>query len=124
MNIWQNLNKDENGFLHIELLILMAILSSVAMIYICMGILRNQQLNNGYRMTAIYLAQGYLNLMEEQKENIIHNQIECNGMKYMIKQKEIFQDDIDEISIEISWRYHDQEEMEYQEREIKREVIK
>ena len=124
MNIWQNLNKDENGFLHIELLILMAILSSVAMIYICMGILRNQQLNNGYRMTAIYLAQGYLNLMEEQGENIIPNQIECNGMKYMIKQKEIFQDDIDEISIEISWRYHDQEEMEYQEREIKREVIK
>lgn len=124
MNIWQNLNKDENGFLYIELLILMAILSSVAMIYICMGILRNQQLNNGYRMTAIYLAQGYLNLMEEQKENIIPNQIECNGMKYMIKQKEIFQDDIDEISIEISWRYHDQEEMEYQEREIKREVIK
>ena len=124
MNIWQNLNKYENGFLHIELLILMAILSSVAMIYICMGILRNQQLNNGYRMTAIYLAQGYLNLMEEQKENIIPNQIECNGMKYMIKQKEIFQDDIDEISIEISWRYHDQEEMEYQEREIKREVIK
>lgn len=124
MNIWQNLNKDENGFLHIELLILMAILSSVAMIYICMGILRNQQLNNGYRMTAIYLAQGYLNLMEEQKENIIPNQIECNGMEYMIKQKEIFQDDIDEISIEISWRYHDQEEMEYQEREIKREVIK
>lgn len=124
MNIWQNLNKDENGFLHIELLILMAILSSVAMIYICMGILRNQQLNNGYRMTAIYLAQGYLNLMEKQKENIIPNQIECNGMKYMIKQKEIFQDDIDEISIEISWRYHDQEEMEYQEREIKREVIK
>lgn len=124
MNIWQNLNKDENGFLHIELLILMAILSSVAMIYICMGILRNQQLNNGYRMTAIYLAQGYLNLMEEQKENIIPNQIECNGMKYMIKQKEIFQDDIDEISIEISWRYHDQEEMEYQEREFKREVIK
>lgn len=124
MNMWQNLNKDENGFLHIELLILMAILSSVAMIYICMGILRNQQLNNGYRMTAIYLAQGYLNLMEEQKENIIPNQIECNGMKYMIKQKEIFQDDIDEISIEISWRYHDQEEMEYQEREIKREAIK
>jgi competence protein ComGC len=124
MNIWQNLNKDENGFLHIELLILMAILSSVAMIYICMGILRNQQLNNGYRMTAIYLAQGYLNLMEEQKANIIPNQIECNGMKYIIKQKEIFQDDIDEISIEISWRYHDQEEMEYQEREIKREVIK
>ena len=124
MNIWQNLNKDENGFLHIELLILMAILSSVAMIYICMGILRNQQLNNGYRMTAIYLVQGYLNLMEEQKANMIPNQIECNGMKYMIKQKEIFQDDIDEISIEISWRYHDQEEMEYQEREIKREVIK
>ena len=124
MNIWQNLNKDENGFLHIELLILMAILSSVAMIYICMGILRNQQLNNGYRMTAIYLAQGYLNLMEEQKENIIPNQIECNGMKYMIKQKESFQDDIDDISIEISLRYHDQEEMEYQEREIKREVIK
>ena len=124
MNMWQNLNKDENGFLHIELLILMAILSSVVMIYICMGILRNQQLNNGYRMTAIYLAQGYLNLMEEQKANIIPNQIECNGMKYMIKQKEIFQDDIDEISIEISWRYHDQEEMEYQEREIKREVIK
>ena len=124
MNIWQNLNKDENGFLHIELLILMAILSSVAMIYICMGILRNQQLNNGYRMTAIYLAQGYLNLMQEQKANIITNQIECNGMKYIIKQKEIFQDDIDEISIEISWRYHDQEEMEYQEREIKREVIK
>lgn len=120
MNIWQNLNKDENGFLHIELLILMAILSSVAMIYICMGILRNQQLNNGYRMTAIYLAQGYLNLMEEQKANIIPNQIECNGMKYIIKQKEIFQDDIDEISIEISWRYHDQEEMEYQEREIKK----
>lgn len=124
MNIWQNLNKDENGFLHIELLILMAILSSVAMIYICMGILRNQQLNNGYRMTAIYLAQGYLNLMEEQKENIIPNQIECNGMKYMIKQKENFQDDIDEISIEISWRYHAQEETEYQEREIKREAIK
>ena len=124
MNMWQNLNKDENGFLHIELLILMAILSSVVMIYICMGILRNQQLNNGYRMTAIYLAQGYLNLMEEQGENIIPNQIECNGMKYMIKQKEIFQDDIDEISIEISWRYHDQEETEYQEREIKREAIK
>lgn len=124
MNMWQNLNKDENGFLHIELLILMAILSSVAMIYICMGILRNQQLNNGYRMTAIYLAQGYLNLMEEQKANIIPNQIECNGMKYMIKQKEIFQDDIDEISIEISWRYHDKEETEYQEREIKREAIK
>ena len=124
MNMRQNLNKAENGFLHIELLILMAILSSVVMIYICMGILRNQQLNNGYRMTAIYLAQGYLNLMEEQGENIIPNQIECNGMKYMIKQKEIFQDDIDEISIEISWRYHDQEEMEYQERNIKREVIK
>ena len=124
MNMWQNLNKDENGFLHIELLILMAILSSVAMIYICMGILRNQQLNNGYRMTAIYLAQGYLNLMEEQKANIIPNQIECNGMKYMIKQKENFQGDIDEISIEISWRYHDKEETEYQEREIKREVIK
>lgn len=124
MNMWQNLNKDENGFLHIELLILMAILSSVVMIYICMGILRNQQLNNGYRMTAIYLAQGYLNLMEEQKANIIPNQIECNGMKYMIKQKENFQDDIDEISIEISWRYHDQEETEYQEREIKREAIK
>ena len=63
-------------------------------------------------------------LMEKQKANIIPNQIECNGMKYMIKQNEFFQDDIDEISIEISWRYHDKEEMEYQEREIKREVIK
>lgn len=45
-------------------------------------------------------------------------------MKYIIKQNEIFQGDIDEISIEISWRYHDQEETEYQEREIKRESIK
>ena len=108
MNMWQNLNKDENGFLHIELLILMAILSSVAMIYICMGILRNQQLNNGYRMTAIYLAQGYLNFMEEQKANIIPNQIECNGMKYMIKQKETamqkvkdFDDEINKLAYEI-----------------------
>ncbi|CBL06477.1 hypothetical protein MHY_16870 [Megamonas hypermegale ART12/1] len=40
------------------------------------------------------------------------------------KTKENFQGDIDEISIEISWHYHDQEEMEYQEREIKREAIK
>ena len=32
MNMWQNLNKDENGFLHIELLILMAIFSMMAII--------------------------------------------------------------------------------------------
>lgn len=90
MNIWQNFKNDQRGFFHIELLILMAIVLSVTVIYSCMGILRNQQVNNGYRITAIYLAHGYLNLMEEQKANIIPNQIECNKMKYIIKQKEDF----------------------------------
>lgn len=110
---------DENGFFSVEILILMSVMMSIVMVFACVALLRNQQMNNGYRMTAIYLAWGYLNLMEKQQDNIIPSQIEYNGMNYSInKDERNLVDNVYEISIKIRWQYHDKEQIEYQKREI------
>lgn len=110
---------DENGFFSVEVLILMSVMMSIVMVFACVALLRNQQMNNGYRMTAIYLAWGYLNLMEKQQDNIIPSQIEYNGMNYSInKDERNLVNNVYEISVKIRWQYHDKEQIEYQKREI------
>lgn len=113
------LQDDENGFFSVEVLILISVMMSIVMVFTCVALLRNQQMNNGYRMTAIYLAWGYLNLMEKQQEDIIPSQIEYDGMNYSVnKDEQNLADNIYEISVKIKWQYHDKEQIEYQRREI------
>lgn len=83
-NLIKDLVLNNQGFFNLEMVILVCIVLSISTVWVSLGVLINQQRNNGYRTTAIFLAQGYLNLMEVNQQDKIPDEVIYNGMKYKI----------------------------------------
>lgn len=119
-NLVKDLVANNQGFFNLEMIILVGIVLSISTVWLSLGLLINQQRNNGYRTTAIFLAQGYLNLMEVNQQDKIPDEIICNGMKYKIiaVNKENIKPNVKDLEVTIKWDYNHEEQSEYQKRTI------
>lgn len=119
-NLVKDLVVNNQGFFNLEMVILVCIVLSISTVWLSLGVLINQQRNNGYRTTAIFLAQGYLNLMEVNQEDKIPDEVIYNGMKYKIiaVAKDDIKSNVKDLEVIIKWDYNHEEQSEYQKRTI------
>lgn len=104
---------EQKGFFQLELLLLTSIVISLVMVWFSLGLMINQQRNNSYHMTAIFLAQGYLNLIEKNKIGLIPEKIECNHQNYRIKVEDTLEiENMHCFKINIEWNYNGKTENE------------
>ena len=119
-NLIKDLVLNNQGFFNLEMVILVCIVLSISTVWVSLGVLINQQRNNGYRTTAIFLAQGYLNLMEVNQQDKIPDEVIYNGMKYKIiaVDKDDIKSNVKDLEVTIKWDYNHEEQSEYQKRTI------
>lgn len=119
-NLVKDLVVNNQGFFNLEMVILVCIVLSISTVWLSLGVLINQQRNNGYRTTAIFLAQGYINLMEVNQEDKIPDEVIYNGMKYKIiaVDKDDIKSNVKDLEVTIKWDYNHEEQSEYQKRTI------
>lgn len=119
-NLIKDLVVNNQGFFNLEMVILVCIVLSISTVWVSLGVLINQQRNNGYRTTAIFLAQGYLNLMEVNQQDKIPDEVIYNGMKYKIiaVDKDDIKPNVKDLEVTIKWDYNHEEQSEYQKRTI------
>ena len=119
-NLIKDLAVNNQGFFNLEMVILVCIVLSISTVWLSLGVLINQQRNNGYRTTAIFLAQGYLNLMEVNQQDKIPDEVIYNGMKYKIiaVDKDDIKPNVKDLEVTIKWDYNHEEQSEYQKRTI------
>lgn len=119
-NLIKDLAVNNQGFFNLEMVILVCIVLSISTVWLSLGVLINQQRNNGYRTTAIFLAQGYINLMEVNQEDKIPDEVIYNGMKYKIiaVDKDDIKSNVKDLEVTIKWDYNHEEQSEYQKRTI------
>ncbi len=119
-NLIKDLVLNNQGFFNLEMVILVCIVLSISTVWVSLGVLINQQRNNGYRTTAIFLAQGYLNLMEVNQQDKIPDEVIYNGMKYKIiaVDKDDIKPNVKDLEVTIKWDYNHEEQSEYQKRTI------
>ena len=119
-NLVKDLVVNNQGFFNLEMVILVCIVLSISTVWLSLGVLINQQRNNGYRTTAIFLAQGYINLMEINQEDKIPDEVIYNGMKYKIiaVDKDDIKSNVKDLEVTIKWDYNHEEQSEYQKRTI------
>lgn len=119
-NLIKDLVVHNQGFFNLEMVILVCIMLSISTVWVSLGVLINQQRNNGYRTTAIFLAQGYINLMEVNQEDKIPDEVIYNGMKYKIiaVAKDDIKSNVKDLEVIIKWDYNHEEQSEYQKRTI------
>ena len=119
-NLIKDLVLNNQGFFNLEMVILVCIVLSISTVWLSLGVLINQQRNNGYRTTAIFLAQGYLNLMEVNQQDKIPDEVIYNGMKYKIiaVDKDDIKPNVKDLEVTIKWDYNHEEQSEYQKRTI------
>ena len=119
-NLVKDLVVNNQGFFNLEMVILVCIVLSISTVWLSLGVLINQQRNNGYRTIAIFLAQGYINLMEVNQEDKIPDEVIYNGMKYKIiaVDKDDIKSNVKDLEVTIKWDYNHEEQSEYQKRTI------
>lgn len=119
-NLVKDLVVNNQGFFNLEMVILVCIVLSISTVWLSLGVLINQQRNNGYRTTAIFLAQGYINLIEVNQEDKIPDEVIYNGMKYKIiaVDKDDIKSNVKDLEVTIKWDYNHEEQSEYQKRTI------
>lgn len=112
---------EQSGFIQLEAVLLASIVLSLVAIWASIGIMINQQRNDDYHMVALWLAQGYLNLLEAHRVDLIPDKIQYNNQIYTIKVDEsINKQHIRCLKVNVEWKYD-----EYTEREVlQREIIK
>ncbi len=125
-----NLHKswsDERGFLTVDVLLLTVIIIGAVLSYALLGKVINAQQNGAYRITAVFLAQQYLNESEYDIVNgkIIgygntEEKISLNGQVFEIYARIDNINNIQQyrIAVEVRWRYENAIQSEYQERQI------
>ena len=115
--------KDNNGFVAMDMLIVMAIVMASAVVWSSASLLMSAQQQNFYRTTAIFLAQGELNKLEYAIENnailnLEAENVNCGEQQYILQKEGIEQDEQFLLKVKVVWYYEDNLQQEQQERII------
>ncbi len=115
--------KDNNGFVAMDMLIVMAIVMASAVVWSSASLLMSAQQQNSYRTAAIFLAQGELNKLEYAIENdmvlnLDTETINCGEQQYILQKEVIEQDEQFLLKVKVVWYYEDNLQQEQQERII------
>lgn len=115
--------KNNNGFVAVDMLIIMAIVMASAVVWSSAKLLMSAQQQNFYRTTAIFLAQGELNKLEYAIENnailnLEAENVNCGEQQYILQKEGIEQDEQFLLKVKVVWYYEDNLQQEQQERII------
>ena len=115
--------KDNNGFVAMDMLIVMAIVMASAVVWSSASLLMSAQQQNFYRTTAIFLAQGELNKLEYAIENnailnLEAENVDCGEQQFILQKEVIEQDEQFLLKVKVVWYYEDNLQQEQQERII------
>ena len=115
--------KDNNGFVAMDMLVVMAIVMASAVVWSSASLLMSAQQQNFYRTTAIFLAQGELNKLEYDIENdmvlnLDTETINCDEQQFILQKEVIEQDEQFLLKVKVVWYYEDNLQQEQQERII------
>ena len=115
--------KDNNGFVAMDMLIVMAIVMASAVVWSSAKLLMSAQQQNFYRTTAIFLAQGELNKLEYAIENnailnLEAENVDCGEQQFILQKEVIEQDEQFLLKVKVVWYYEDNLQQEQQERII------
>lgn len=115
--------KNNNGFVAVDMLIIMAIVMASAVVWSSAKLLMSAQQQNFYRTTAIFLAQGELNKLEYAIENdmvlnLDTENVDCGEQQYILQKEGIEQDEQFLLKVKVVWYYEDNLQQEQQERII------
>lgn len=115
--------KNNNGFVAIDMLIVMAIVMASAVVWSSANLLMSAQQQNFYRTTAIFLAQGELNKLEYSIENdmvlnLDTETINCDEQQYILQKEVIAQDEQFLLKVKVVWYYEGNLQQEQYERFI------
>ena len=115
--------KNNNGFVAVDMLIIMAIVMASAVVWSSAKLLMSAQQQNFYRTTAIFLAQGELNKLEYAIENnailnLEAENVNCGEQQYILQKEGIEQNEQFLLKVKVVWYYEDNLQQEQQERII------
>lgn len=115
--------KDNNGFVAMDMLIVMAIVMASAVVWSSASLLMSAQQQNSYRTAAIFLAQGELNKLEYAIENdmvlnLDTETINCDEQQFILQKEGIEQDEQFLLKVKVGWYYEDNLQQEQYERFI------
>ena len=115
--------KNNNGFVAVDMLIVMAIVMASAVVWSSASLLMSAQQQNFYRTTAIFLAQGELNKLEYAIENnailnLEAENVDCGEQQFILQKEVIEQDEQFLLKVKVVWYYEDNLQQEQQERII------
>ena len=115
--------KDNNGFVAVDMLIIMAIVMASAVVWSSASLLMSAQQQNFYRTTAIFLAQGELNKLEYAIEdnailNLEAENVDCGEQQFILQKEVIEQDEQFLLKVKVVWYYEDNLQQEQYERFI------
>lgn len=115
--------KNNNGFVAVDMLIIMAIVMASAVVWSSAKLLMSAQQQNFYRTTAIFLAQGELNKLEYAIENnailnLEAENVNCGEQQYILQKEGIEQDEQFLLKVKVVWYYEENLQQEQQERII------
>lgn len=115
--------KNNNGFVAVDMLIIMAIVMASAVVWSSASLLMSAQQQNFYRTTAIFLAQGELNKLEYAIENdmvlnLDTENVDCGEQQYILQKEGIEQDEQFLLKVKVGWYYEDNLQQEQYERFI------
>ena len=115
--------KNNNGFVAVDMLIIMAIVMASAVVWSSASLLMSAQQQNSYRTAAIFLAQGELNKLEYAIENdmvlnLDTETINCGEQQYILQKEGIEQDEQFLLKVKVGWYYEDNLQQEQYERFI------
>lgn len=115
--------KNNNGFVAVDMLIIMAIVMASAVVWSSAKLLMSAQQQNFYRTTAIFLAQGELNKLEYAIEdnailNLEAENVDCGEQQFILQKEVIEQDEQFLLKVKVVWYYEDNLQQEQYERFI------
>lgn len=102
--------KSDSGFIAVDMLIIIAVLTATAVLWLSAERLLAAQQQNFYRTVAVFLAEGELNELEYDVENdlfadLADEQINYNNQHFTV-QKEITEKEIEYLlSVKVVWHY-------------------
>lgn len=115
--------KSDSGFIAVDMLIIIAVLTATAVLWLSAERLLAAQQQNFYRTVAVFLAEGELNELEYDVENdlfadLADEQINYNNQHFTV-QKEITEKEIEYLlSVKVVWHYENSLQTYQQERTI------
>lgn len=115
--------KSDSGFIAVDMLIIIAVLTATAVLWLSAERLLAAQQQNFYRTAAVFLAEGELNELEYDVGNdlfadLADEQINYNNQHFTV-QKEITEKEIEYLlSVKVVWHYENSLQTYQQKRTI------